>query len=106
MSIFIDKTICNGCKGLPEARCERICPGNLCYRREDIMKAEIRDQSACWTCACCVKECPVQAIELRLPFQICSNSASLKARLTKDKTIWTIWNSQGKKEEFVVKVRN
>ena len=65
------------------------------------MKAAIRDQSACWTCACCVKECPVQAIELRLPFQACSNGASLKARLKRDKTIWTIWDAGGIKRNLL-----
>ena len=105
MSIFIDENICNGCKGLPEARCERICPGDLCYRKEN-MKATIRDQSACWTCACCVKECPVQAIELRLPFQACSNGASLKARLKRDKTIWTVWDAGGHQEEFIIQARS
>src|SRR3989339_509851 len=104
MGIFIDENICNGCKGLPEARCERICPGDLCYRKEN-MKATIRDQSACWTCACCVKECPVQAIELRLPFQASSNGASLKARLKRDKTIWTVWDDKGHQEEFIIQAR-
>ncbi|MDR4508270.1 MAG: adenylylsulfate reductase [Candidatus Brocadiaceae bacterium] len=104
MSIYIDENICNGCKGLPEARCERICPGNLCYRK-DTMKAAIRDQSACWTCACCVKECPVQAIELRLPFQICSDGASLKARQRPNETVWTIRDAEGNQEIFVIPAR-
>ncbi|HEY4482306.1 MAG TPA: adenylylsulfate reductase [Candidatus Brocadiaceae bacterium] len=105
MSIYIDENICNGCKGLAEARCERICPGDLCYRKENT-KAAIRDQSACWTCACCVKECPVQAIELRLPFQISCNEASLKAQLKRDRTVWTIKDVNGNHEEFVIKARS
>ncbi len=104
MSISIDETVCNGCKGLPEARCERICPGDLCYRKENT-KAAIRDQSACWTCGCCVKECPVQAIELKLPFQICSNGSSLKARLKPDKTIWTVRDAEGRQAEFIIKAK-
>ena len=101
MSIFIDENICNGCKGLSEARCERICPGDLCYRKENT-KATIRDQSACWTCASCVKACPVQAIELRLPFEVSDDGASLKARMKRDKTIWMIRNADGHQEEFII----
>jgi adenylylsulfate reductase, subunit B len=105
MSIFIDENICNGCKGLPEARCERICPGDLCYRKENT-KATIRDQSACWTCASCVKACPVQAIELRLPFEVSGDDTSLKAQTKRDKTIWTIRNADGHQEEFIIHARS
>ena len=84
MSIFIDETMCNGCGGRKESMCERICPGNLLYRKEN-GKADIRDQDSCWVCAACVKACPRQAIEMSLPLQIGGNGASLKAKVRKGK---------------------
>ncbi|MGR3310476.1 MAG: 4Fe-4S dicluster domain-containing protein [Candidatus Brocadiales bacterium] len=104
MSIFIDENICDGCGKSKEARCVRICPGNLIVRKEN-WKACIVEQRDCWICAACVKECPVQAIELRLPFQIADHDASLKARAKRDKTIWKLKDSEGNEEAFEVPAR-
>lgn len=107
MSIFIDRNICNGCGKAREARCVRICPGNLIVRKED-NKAYIEEQEQrdCWTCAACVKECHVQAIELRLPFQISDHNTSLKARAKRIKTIWRLRDSEGNEEEFEILAKN
>lgn len=102
MSIFIDKDTCNGCGKRKESMCERICPGDLLFRDTN-GKAIIRDQGACWTCAACVKACPVHAIELMLPLQIGGNNASLKALVKRDKTIWQLKDSRGMTEEFAIK---
>ncbi len=105
MSIIIDENVCNGCGKAKEARCVRICPGDLIVRKEN-GKACIVEQRDCWACAACVKECPVQAIELRLPFQIADHDASLKARAKRVKTIWKLKDSEGNEEVFEVPARS
>ena len=101
MSIFINKNVCNGCGNLKETLCERICPGDLLFRNE-MHKAEIRSQADCWTCGACVKVCPVQAIDLKLPSQILKSNVSLRAQCKKQHTVWEIRNGNGTKEEFVI----
>ncbi len=105
MSIFINNNICNGCGKLKETLCERICPGDLLFRNKR-HKAEIRSQADCWTCGACVKACPIQAIDLKLPSQIIKSNASLKASCNKQHTIWKIMNGNGVKEEFVIPAIN
>lgn len=102
MAIFVDESLCNGCGGRKEAMCEKICPGNLLFRNKN-GKSSIRDQGACWVCAACVKACPRNAIELRLPLQIGGNGSSLKARVSKGKTIWQVKDSRGNVQEFTIK---
>ncbi len=105
MSILINNNVCNGCGKLKETLCERICPGDLLFRNK-LHKAEIRSQADCWTCGACVKACPVQAIDLKLPSQIIKSSTSLKIKCEKQHTIWEIVNGNGVKEEFVIPARN
>ena len=101
MSIFIDEDVCNGCGKAEETFCERICPGDLLFRNER-HKAEIRSQADCWTCGACVKACPVQAIDLKLPTQILKSNVSLRAKCTKQETVWEIRNGNIIKEEIVI----
>ena len=101
MSIFINKNVCNGCGNLKETLCERICPGDLLFRNE-MYKAEIRSPADCWTCGACVKVCPVQAIDLKLPTQILESHVSMRAKCEKRHTVWEIRNGNGIKEEFVI----
>ncbi len=101
MSIFIDENVCNGCGKAEETLCERICPGDLLFRNE-MHKAEIRSQADCWTCGACMKACPVQAIDLKLPTQILKSNVSLRAKCTKHHTAWEIRNGNGIKEEIVI----
>lgn len=105
MSIFVDNNICNGCGKLKETLCERICPGDLMFRNKR-HKAEIRSQADCWTCGACVKACPVQAMDLKLPSQIIKSTASLKARCEKHHTVWEIKNGNSVKEKFIIPARN
>ena len=65
-------------------------------------KAEIRSQADCWTCGACVKACPVQAIDLKLPSQILKSNVSIRAQCKKQHTVWEIRNGNGIKEEFVI----
>ena len=101
MSIFIDENVCNGCGKAEETLCERICPGDLLFRNERY-KAEIRSQADCWTCGACVKACPVQAIDLKLPTQILESGVSLRANCEKRNTVWEIRDGDIIKEEFVI----
>lgn len=106
MGIFIDQNTCNGC-GYPakETPCNMACPGDLIYMKND-GKAQIICNSDCWDCAACIKICPQQAIDIRLPFQIVGKKNSLKARAYKDKTVWTIKDPDGKEHEFETPARN
>ncbi len=86
MTIKIDKNRCNGCPGLEEGRCERICPGDLIRRRNN--KAEIDYPEDCWDCAACVKACPLNAISIYLPKEIGGKGAKMSAKIKKDEIIW------------------
>lgn len=99
MSIKVDETLCNGCRGAKEPLCVRICPGNL-LKTGLTGKAGIRDARDCWDCAACVKACPQQAIALYLPAQIGGRGAHLKARQYRDKTVWTCRRPDGSEEIF------
>lgn len=60
MPPVIDKEKCTGC-GL----CADICP--LQVFRHKAKSTEVRRPYECWHCNACVLDCPVKAIELRLP---------------------------------------
>lgn len=99
--ITIDYNVCNRCGGARQKRCERICPGDLITTDKE-GRPYVRPVEDCWACCACVKDCPVMAISLRLPFQVQEGEASLKAGIKGDKTLWTITNGGGKREEFVL----
>lgn len=102
--VTIDYKVCNRCGGAEEKCCERICPGDLITQDEGGWPV-VRPREDCWACTACIKDCPVAAISLRLPFQIEQDAgASLKASARGDKTFWTITDHQGKKEEFTLEV--
>ncbi|MEE9558717.1 MAG: ferredoxin family protein [Candidatus Brocadiales bacterium] len=102
--ITIDYNVCNRCSGAKEKRCERICPGNLITQDGDGWPV-VRPREDCWACTSCIKDCPVAAMSLRLPFQIEQGAgASLNASATGNKTHWTITDRRGKKEEFTLEV--
>lgn len=102
--VTIDYSVCNRCGGAEEKRCERICPGDLITQDEGGWPV-VRPKEDCWACTACVKDCPVAAISLRLPFQIEQDGgASLKASARGSKTFWTVTDRQGKDEEFTLEV--
>ena len=105
MGIFIDHNLCNGC-GYPQSEtpCNTACPGDLIFM-ESNGKAEICSNADCWDCAACIKICPQQAIELKLPFEIAGKKGSLKARAYREKTVWTSQDKGGKEEVFETSAR-
>ncbi|MBI2995426.1 MAG: adenylylsulfate reductase [Candidatus Melainabacteria bacterium] len=106
MGIFIDHNLCNGC-GYPESEtpCNIACPGDLIFMQTN-SKAQIFSNADCWDCAACIKICPQQAIELKLPFEIVGKEGSLKARAYRDKTIWTAKDENGGEQIFETPARN
>lgn len=100
--VLLDK--CNGCKGLEEAKCEESCPGDLMAVNEDAMKAYCRNTHDCWDCMSCIKACPMNALEIRIPYQIGYHKATLKPFMTSNMITWKCVDING--EESTYKYRN
>ena len=106
MGIHIDQNLCNGC-GFPEHEtpCNIACPGDLIFMQSN-GKAQVTCNADCWDCAACIKICPQQAIDIRLPFEITGKPGILKARAYRDKTIWTAKDKNGNEQIFETPARN
>jgi len=106
MGINIDHNLCDGC-GYPQSEtpCNMACPGDLIFMQTN-GKAEICCNADCWDCAACIKICPQQAIDIRLPFEIVGKENSLKARAYRDKTIWTTRGEDQNEQMFETPARN
>ncbi|HHT9121183.1 MAG TPA: 4Fe-4S dicluster domain-containing protein [Candidatus Hypogeohydataceae bacterium YC41] len=102
--VRIDYKVCNRCGGAKEKRCERICPGDLIGVNPEDDRPVVLYPQDCWACTACVKDCPVSAISLRLPFQILGKETSLKASVKGRKTYCVVEGEGGKKEEFEIEV--
>ena len=95
MSIRINQTKCIGC-----GKCRDVCPGNL-LRINETKKAFIRKVGDCWSCASCVKECPVSAISLVLSPGMDGRGADLSVSKDGTKLHWVI-QKDGKTIETIV----
>ena len=95
MAILIDKNKCIGC-----GKCRSICPGNL-IRSDSSGKAVLQKPESCWSCASCLKECPVSAISLYLPPEMDGRGAGLSLLRTGKEIRWEI---KRKEEELAVLV--
>ncbi|OGI18311.1 MAG: hypothetical protein A3B68_04555 [Candidatus Melainabacteria bacterium RIFCSPHIGHO2_02_FULL_34_12] len=106
MGINIDQNLCDGC-GYPQSEtpCNMACPGDLIFMQSN-GKAQICCNADCWDCTACIKICPQQAIEIRLPFEIVGKEGSLKARAYREKTIWTATDENGNEQIFETPARN
>ncbi|MHB0977538.1 MAG: 4Fe-4S dicluster domain-containing protein [Candidatus Aquicultorales bacterium] len=102
MSVLTDKTKCNGCAGLEEPQCVKVCPGDLMALGSD-GKSRIRSGSDCWDCMACVKACPRGALETRLPYQLALYKGSLKPKVMSDRIEWTLVSIDGTTERFIIK---
>ncbi len=97
MAILIDEKKCTGCGACV------ICPGDLMAVNSGTHKAYIKEQRDCWDCMACVKECPVEALLMKLPYQLANYKTSLEPEVSSDHIKWTLTDIDGNKEEFVVK---
>ena len=106
MGIYIDPNLCDGC-GYPQSEtpCNMACPGDLIFMQSN-GKAEITCNADCWDCAACIKICPQQAIDIRLPFEMVGKSGALKARAYREKTIWIAKDGNGNEQIFETPARN
>ncbi|MDI3546851.1 MAG: adenylylsulfate reductase, subunit [Halanaerobiales bacterium] len=100
MSVKIDLNLCTGCAGQEEAFCIKYCPGDLLAIDKETGKPYIRSERDCWDCMVCVKACPFEAIETRLPYQLASYKASLKPKVYKEKIVWKLNDINGREEIY------
>lgn len=84
MGIHIDRSKCISC-----GRCRDVCPGNL-LRTDETGKAGIRKPGDCWSCASCVKECPVSAISLVLGPEMDGRGAMLSVSAEGKTLSWSV----------------
>ena len=103
MSVKFDYKACNSCQGNEEPLCTKFCPGDLLAINEESKKPYIRSERDCWDCMVCVKACPFDAIETKLPYQLANYKASLQAKLSGDKIIWRLKDAKGNEEIFELK---
>ncbi len=106
MSIRVDKNLCTGCTGKSEPPCVKNCPGDLIFINPESGKAELRNQYECWDCMVCVKSCPCQALESRLPFQLATYKASLKVKMGEENITWKLKDIYGQEEIFTLSTKN
>ncbi len=90
---------CTGC-----GVCETICPGDLMKIEKG--KAFCRSKRDCWDCMSCVKACPIQALEIRIPYELGYYPAKLIPVMKGKEISWKLIDINGKEEEFVIKVHN
>ena len=96
---------CDGCLGIAEPLCMRICPGDLLFV-DDTGKAGCRKTRDCWDCMSCVKICPQEAISLKLPYQLGYYPAQLIPKVGADHITWICVDLHGKVERFTMRTRN
>ncbi len=100
MAIKINKSKCIGCE-----RCTKVCPGNLICLDEN-KRAEIYDHRECWDCAACMKECPVQAIEMYLFPEAGGSGSSLLVIDEKTSMTWQIKENGEVVEEIIIQKKD
>ena len=95
---------CNGCSGREESFCEESCPGNLMAVDTASGKAFCRSLRDCWDCMSCVKMCPRNAIETRMPYQLGYHNARLVPIMGSSTITWKCTDIHG--VETIYKFRN
>ncbi len=101
----VDLHKCNGCEGREESCCEEICPGNLMAVDEATMKAYCRSTRDCWDCMSCIKACPRNALETRIPYQLGYHKATLKPFMGKKDITWKCTDIYGNVTTYKYKNR-
>lgn len=101
--VITDK--CDGCKALDKTACQFICPNDLMVLDKEKMKAYNQAPDMCWECMCCVKMCPVQAIEVRGYADFVPLGASVTPMRSTDSIMWTIKFRNGSLKRFKFPIR-
>lgn len=105
MAVKIDFEKCTGCAHRSEPKCVEVCPGDLMAPDESNGKVFQRSRGDCWDCMACVKVCPYEALEVRLPYEIADYKASLMPRVKRDSIVWTVEDIDGNQEQFVLRTK-
>lgn len=100
MPPIVDPHKCNGCQGRAETFCEEICPGDLMALDTTTGKAFLRSARDCWDCMSCVKACPRNALETKMPYQLGYFKASLRPIMGKNTITWKCRDIHGKETTF------
>lgn len=105
MPSFVMREKCDGCKGQDKTACMYICPNDLMVLDKEAMKAYNRDPAACWECACCIKICPQQAMDLRGYADFVPLGASVVPLRGSDNIMWTVKFRNGMLKRFKFPIR-
>ncbi len=105
MPSFVITEKCDGCKGQDKTACMYICPNDLMVLDKDRMKAYNRAPEMCWECACCVKICPQQAMDLRGYADFVPLGASCVPMRGSDSIMWTVKFRNGMVKRFKFPIR-
>ncbi len=105
MPSFVITEKCDGCKALDKTACQYICPNDLMVLNKDKMKATNQAPDMCWECMCCVKICPVQAIEVRGYADFVPLGAAVTPMRSSDSIMWTVKFRNGQLKRFKFPIR-
>jgi adenylylsulfate reductase subunit B len=72
---------------------------------KDKMKAYNQDPSQCWECMCCVKICPVDAIDVRGYADFVPMGGSCVPMRSTDSIMWTVKFRNGNIKRFKFPIR-
>ena len=101
--VITDK--CDGCKALDKTACQYICPNDLMVLDKEKMKAYNQAPDMCWECMCCVKICPVQAMEVRGYADFVPLGAFVTPLRSTDSIMWTVKFRNGTLKRFKFPIR-
>ena len=96
--VLADK--CDGCKALDKTACQYICPNDLMVLDKTQMKAFNQEPNMCWECYCCVKICPVQAIEVRGYADFMPLGGVVQPLRSSDAIMWSVKFRDGQIKRF------
>ncbi|MBI4669206.1 MAG: adenylyl-sulfate reductase subunit beta [Elusimicrobia bacterium] len=105
MPSYVIASKCDGCKALDKTACQHACPNDLMVLNKETKKAYNQDPAMCWECMCCVKICPVQAMEVRSYADFVPMGASVTPLRSSDSIMWTVKFRNGSLKRFKFPIR-
>jgi len=91
---------CDGCIGLAESHCEKVCPGDLMAVNPETGQAYCRKNNECWDCMSCIKACPRGALKTKIPYQLGYFKASLQPIMGKNSITWICKDIHGNEKKY------